>query len=48
MLPTPWFKFLLQKLILSKVLKKFPIFYGNLWFSIVVKETDHLSIFWPK
>ena len=43
---TPWCRILLEKLIGSQLVKKFPAFYGTRRFITSFKSTHHLSLSW--
>ena len=44
--PTPWSRVLLVKLTGSKLVKKFPVFYGNRRFITAFTSARHLSVSW--
>jgi hypothetical protein len=41
---TPWRRFLLDELIISQLVKKFPSFYGTQRFSTMFSRAHHLSL----
>ena len=45
---TPWSRVLLQKLIGSQLVKKFPAFYGTRKFITVLTRSRHLSLSWAR
>ena len=48
LLLTPWNRILLEKLTGSKLIKKFPAFYGTWRFIIMFTRAWHLSLFWAR
>jgi hypothetical protein len=45
---TPWSKVLLEKLIVTQLVNKFPAYYGTQRFSTVFRIVHHWLLFWPR
>jgi len=45
---TPWIRALLEKLIGSQLVKKFPVFYGTRQFITAFTSVSHLSLSWAR